>query len=316
MTKIVKTDGGAVPVTDTHRHLVAAAGLELVEVDSAATHSIATRAALGDVVALVVLKERIGAEPLNSLPSCRVVARLGSGLDGIDLDMARERGIVVTNAPFANTEEVATHALAMILSLVRRLHRFDAAVRSGTWSYITTGAGMRRPSATTVAVVGLGRIGSRVAAQASALGFRVLAYDPVVSQAPAGVSRASFADVVAEADVLTLHVPLLESTRGLIGRGVLAAMRPGAMVVNVSRGGLIDENALADALADGSLSGAAVDTFDAEPLPPQSRLWTAPGLIITPHAAHHSVESEREKLQVALEDVVRVIEGRAPHFLV
>jgi phosphoglycerate dehydrogenase-like enzyme len=314
MPKIVKTDGGAVPITDTHRHLVAAAGLELVEVDSAATNAIAMRAPLKDVVALVVLKERIGSEPLDSLPSCRIVARLGSGLDGIDLDVARERGIAVTNAPFANTDEVATHALAMVLVLVRRLHRFDAAVRSGTWSYITTGAGMRRASATTVAVVGLGRIGSRVATQASALGFQVLAYDPVVTQAPAGVSRVTFADAVAEADVLTLHVPLTESTRGLIGREVLAAMRPGAMLVNVSRGGLVDEDALADALAEGRLSGAALDTFDAEPLPRQSRLWAAPGLIITPHAAHYSVESEREKLRVALEDVVRVIEGRPPHF--
>jgi len=247
-----------------------------------------------DASALIVQWAPITADLLDRLPSVRFISRLGIGYDMIDIAAASERGVLVANTPAYCVEEVATHTIAMILGLGRGLLGYDRAVRTGEWSAVTATPMAVRPSATTVAVVGYGRIGSLVALRCRALGFRVIVADPVV---PAdrilrdGLEPVTLADAVAEADVLTLHAPLTAATHHLIGAPAIASMKQGSAIVNTCRGQLIDEDALADALETGRIAGAAIDVFATEPLPSRSRLRMLDNVLITPHAAWYSPQA-------------------------
>lgn len=270
-------------------------------------------AAARDATALIVQWAPVTAAALDRLPACRFVSRLGIGYDMIDVAAATERGVAVANTPDYCVEEVAAHTLALVLSLARRIAPLDAAVRAGRWSVVADAPGALRPSRTTLAVIGFGRIGSLTAAHAAALGFRVVVHDPHV---PAETVRAAghepfpLADALAAADIVSLHVPLTAQTRHLLDTKALARTKPGVLVVNTCRGGLVDEGALARALHDGRVAGAGLDVFEEEPLPAGSPLRDAPNVLLTPHAAWYSPASLEELPRRAARQVVDFLAGR------
>jgi len=271
---------------------LAAAGLRVRRAASPSADDIVAAAA--GASALIVQWAPITADILDRLPELRFISRLGIGYDMIDVDAATERGILVANTPAYCLDEVATHTLAMVLALGRGLIAYDRAVRAGAWSAVDARPMGLRPAATTLAVIGYGRIGKLVARRGAALGFRVVVSDPMVPDADIradGLEPAPLGEAIARADVLTLHVPLTDATRHMIDARALATMKPGAVLVNTCRGPLVDEEALADALGAGRLAGAAIDVFESEPLPATSRLRALDSVILTPHAAWYSPQA-------------------------
>jgi phosphoglycerate dehydrogenase-like enzyme len=242
--------------------------------------------------AVVVTLQRLSAGIIEAFaPSVRVIGRAGVGVDTIDLTVAKERGIAVVNQPAYGAPEVATHALALLLALERRLAAADAYVRAG-WH---GGPGLGRIRAlddATMGVVGGGRIGRAFIDRVRPLVREVVVYDPAPVDLPAGVARAdSLPELLERSDLLSLHLPLVPATRGLIGRAELDLLPAGAVVINVSRGGILDEDALAELLHSGHLAGAGLDVFETEPLPPASPLLATPNTLLTPHCASASERS-------------------------
>jgi phosphoglycerate dehydrogenase-like enzyme len=271
-----------------------------------------------DADALIVLVEQITRPVIENLENCRSITRLGVGVDSVDVAAATERGIWVTNVPDANYLEVSTHAMALALASSRRIVDFDRTIKSAGWaSTVAVGEGMRRPQAQTFGLLGLGRIGRRVAVMAKAVGYRVVAFDPAIDPGDAsadGVELVTFDELVRGSDILSLHVPLTESTRNVIDAGVIDRMPAGAVLVNVSRGGLVDEAALAAAIRSGHLAGAGLDAFVHEPLEPASPLRGLDRVLLSPHAAHFSVESWHETRRKAIEEAARVLRGEEPRY--
>ncbi len=230
-----------------------------------------------------------------------VIGRAGAGVDNIDMDAATRAGIAVFNAPAANTRSTAELTFGLLLAAVRRLAEADASVRRGEWK-----RGQIRGiqlSGKTLGVIGLGRIGSAVAARARAFGMRIVAHDPFVDAQRAhdmGLDLVGIDKLLRKSDVVTLHVPLRDDNRGLIGREQIAGMPPGSILVNAARGGLVDESALAEALKSGHLAAAGIDVFEKEPLPADSPLREAPHIVFSPHLGASTLEAQREvSLQIA-----------------
>lgn len=257
-------------------------------------------------IVMITPYARLTAADFPTMAKCRAVIRYGIGYDNIDVDAAKEAGIPVSIVPGTASEEVASHAFAMGLALARRLPAGDAAIRALSWAGII---GFDTPvlSDLEVGVVGMGRIGQHVARMWTAVGARVRGYDPFVTES--FVEMAELADVLENSDVVSLHLPLTKETQHLVDAGVLAKMRKGATIVNVSRGGLIDEIALSEALTSGHIAGAGIDTFAQEPLEPEHPLRAAPNTILTPHIAWRSDRSTGalqdgavERVRLALTD--------------
>jgi phosphoglycerate dehydrogenase-like enzyme len=246
----------------------------------------------------------VTAELLDRLPRLRLICTQSAGYDTVDVAAARERGIWVANVPDAATEEVASHALAMALGLLRGLPFLDRRVRAGEWD--GTAERPRRISAATLGIIGMGRIGRRLAGMASGLFGEVLGHDPLAggAQWPPGVRRVGLRELLSSSDVVSLHVPLTEETRGMLGREELAAMRPGAALVNVARGELVDHDALADLLDSGHLVGAALDVLPVEPPPAGWALLRHPRILFTPHAAYLSEHSAASYVLTQAENAV------------
>jgi D-3-phosphoglycerate dehydrogenase / 2-oxoglutarate reductase len=314
MMRVVKTDG---ILTTTPAALAHFAGLPVEFVDRPCLTERELIENCADADALLVIREPINEKVIRSLQKCRIISRFGVGLDNIDVPAATARGIRVANVPDANTDEVATHALALMLSLARRLPKYDASIRAGRWTPLADGAGTLRPKNMTLGMLGFGRIGRDVARKAAAFGFGILVHDPAVDSdtvRAAGYEPGTFEDVIRESDILSLHLPLTTATAGLISRDVIRKMKRGAILINVSRGGIIDELALAEALVEGRLAGAGVDAFSTEPLDPASPLIRAPNTILTPHSAHYSEQSIAETLSKAFANVAAVLKGQAPRY--
>lgn len=316
MMRVVKTDG----VLETHdddRAQFSGLDITFEEIISLTEDALIENCA--GAAGLLVLREPITARVLDALPDLRVIGRFGVGLDSIDVQAATDRGVIVTNVPDSNIVEVASHAIAMAMALTRRLHKYDASVRSGKWDFEGPGEGIRRVTTQVLGIVGFGKIGQRVATSARAIGYEVWAYDPFISDAAiadAGVKPASLDEIIEGADVTSLHLPLTESTRNIIGAEQLARFKNDSNLINVSRGGLIDEDALAEALSLGMLAGAGLDTFSEEPLSPDSPLRALDNVILSPHAAHYSAESYAETRSKAFRDVARVLRGETPLYAV
>ncbi|THF60517.1 hydroxyacid dehydrogenase [Pseudothauera rhizosphaerae] len=253
---------------------------------------------IGGARALIVRnRTQVTAELLARAPALRVIGRLGVGLDNIDLDTCRTRGIAVHHAPGANAQAVAEYALAMTLVTLRGSYGATAEVAAGAWPRAALGNG-GEAAGRTLGLVGFGDIGQRTARLARAIGLGVVAYDPAHGpDAPvwqsSGVECVDLPTLLARADAVSLHLPLNPATRGLFGRDTLARMRPGAVLINTARGGIVDEAALADALRRGHLSGAALDVFAHEPLPSGSPLAGLPNVWLTPHVAGLTREANR-----------------------
>jgi len=241
------------------------------------------RAPQDDVVAVLTIGKPVGAELFAQLPALRVVGTATVGFDHIDIDAAEERGVAVVSVPDYCTQEVADHTLALLYALVRGVVALDRDVLRGGWNSRAAGS-LRTIAELRIGIVGLGRIGGAVATRLLALGAEVWAND-VLPVARDGVRFVEFDDLLAECDVVTLHVPLTRETRGLIGRAQLRSMKSDALLVNTSRGAVVDIGAVLEALRAGRLGGAALDVLPQEP-PPMAPL--APNLVLTPHAAYYS----------------------------
>lgn len=265
---------------------------------------------LGDAVGVIASTDPFDASVFSACPNLKVIARTGVGVDAIDMAAATEAGVVVATTPGANEEAVADHALAMILALQRRLAENDAAIREGRWDR----AGSLTPSdlyGATVGLIGSGVIGRAVIRRLRAFGSTIVIYDPFLAEAPDGTELVDLPTLLARSDVITVHAPLTDGTRGLLGAEQFAAMKPGAYVVNVSRGGILDEAALAESISSGHLGGAGLDTFEREPIG-DSPLRELPTVILSPHIAGLSHRSIAAMTEAATQAVLDVIAGRLP----
>jgi D-3-phosphoglycerate dehydrogenase len=273
------------------------------EVRIAGSEEPATIAAVAsDAQALLIGYSPVGAEMLDALPGLRIVATQSVGTDMVDLAACAARGISVSNVPASATEEVAVHALAMALSLVRGLPRFDRSTRSGEWNPGAADA-LARPSSLTVGVLGLGRIGRRFAGLAAPIFGEVVGYDPADFAVP-GIERLGLEAVLRRADVLSLHLPLLSETSRLLDAQRLGMLPANARIVNVSRGALIDQAALLEALDSGRLAGAALDVLEVEPPDPSDALLRHPKVLVSPHVAFLSPQSEIDYVVHQAENVI------------
>src|SRR5690242_2603496 len=243
------------------------------------------QAALKDCEGLIVRSEtKVTADLLDAATSLRVIGRAGVGVDNIDVSAATIRGVVVMNAPDGNTITTAEHTIALLISLARSIPQASSSLKAGRWERKKfIGVELQGK---TLGIVGLGRIGRVVASRARAMGMQIVAYDPFIAPEQARdleIELAPLDDVYARADFLTVHTPLTAETRGLIDREVLGKMKPGARIVNCARGGLVDEDALREAIEKGTIAGAALDVFSQEPPAPEHPLLNLDQVIVTPH---------------------------------
>lgn len=271
-----------------------------------------------DADALLVNMAPLNAEAIAGLGRCRVLSRYGVGLDNVDQRAASERGIKVQNVPGYCDREVAEHTLGLILALARRIPERDAAVRAGKWNAVQPG---RRVAGTTLGILGFGGSGRAVARASLGLGFKeVLVWSPHISDArieafldgtPASlgitVRPSPFADLLAASDWITIHLPLLADTRGLFDGKAFGLMKKGSHFINTSRGGLVDEAALAEALRSGHLGGAGLDVYQGEPLPADSPLRDLPNMVYSDHSAYASVESIIDLRRRTVENALDVL---------
>ena len=269
--------------------------------------------------ALVVRSQtRVDTELLSAAaPRLSVVGVASVGTDRIDLQAATRAGVMVVNAPTGNTIAAAEHTIALMLALVRRIPPADASLRAGEWERGRfTGAELRHK---TLGIIGLGKIGKAVARRAAGFEMRVIAHDPYLTEEQAaehGARLVGLPELLLRADVITVHTPLTAHTRGLIGQAQIEAMKPGAVVLNVARGGIVDESALASALADGRLAGAAVDVFAAEPMAPDNPLRAAPNTVLTPHLGASTSEAQDRVAVEMAEQVLEALAGVTPTYAV
>jgi D-3-phosphoglycerate dehydrogenase len=311
---VVVTFQGFDPEDDESAGVLAAADLDVRFAPKTGPRSPAEVAMLmSDAVAGVVSTDPFERSVFDACPRLRVLARVGVGVDSIDLDAATEAGVVVTTTPGANDQAVADHTLALILAAVRRVVEADASVRRGEWRRGRDDCGWELHGRT-VGIVGLGAIGQAVARRVRGFDCVVLAYD-VVPRSVDGVEMVPLAELLERSEIVTVHVPLLEETRGLIGRAEMDLLRPEAIVVNAARGGVVDENALVEALTSGHIRGAALDVFVEEP-PAGSPLLALPNVVLSPHVAGLSVDSMQRMLRLAARSVVSVLAGDEPRGIV
>jgi glycerate dehydrogenase len=265
---------------------------------------------------LITNKARIGSEVIEDTPSLRFIAVTATGFDCVDVAAARQRGIPVSNVPEYGTDSVAQYVFALLLELCHHVARHDEAVRAGEWSRQPDFSLRKTPlielAGKTMGIVGFGRIGRRVGELARAFGMAVLAYD--LYPGPALEDRASawcdLDDLFTRADVISLHCPLTPQTTGLVQSDRLRLVKPGAMLINTARGGLIVEQDLAEALATGRLAVAAVDVASSEPIRPDNPLLSAPRCLITPHIAWATLEARRRLMQTTVANLAAFLDGR------
>ncbi|MCL6431087.1 MAG: C-terminal binding protein [Anaerolineae bacterium] len=291
--------------------------VDLVHLDARRPEQIMPHAA--DADALMVQFAPVNREVIASLRRCRVISRYGIGVDMIDVQAATERGIMVANVPDYCIEEVSTATLAFLLCLNRRVIPQDRAVRAGSWAYPPQEALPVRLSRQVLGIVGLGQIGRAVAVKALALQLRVLAYDPYIDVsrvATLPVALVGLEELLRTSDYVTLHCPLTEETRHLIGAAELAMMKPTAYLINMSRGPVVDQNALYEALARHRIAGAALDVLAQEPPSPDEPLLRLDNVILSPHSASLSDESVQELRRETARSVVDVLKGGYPRSVI
>jgi D-3-phosphoglycerate dehydrogenase len=276
-----------------------------------------------DVDALIVgAVEPLDRAALSTLTKCRIISRRGVGLNNIDVGAATDLGIPVAYVPAASVHEVSDHALALIFDLERRISVLDRSVKAGLWTkggndLPKARAGMRRLAELSLGVIGYGRIGRELARKAAPSFRTVIVHDPMLEEGPVDdTSRAvELPDLLREADVISLHVPLTPQTSHLFDAAAFAQVKPGLTLVNTSRGGLIDTEALIWALADGRVGHAGLDVSEEEPLPPQSPLLGMDNVLLTGHSASSSIQSAVELRETTVKAVLDALRGAQPEFL-
>lgn len=293
-------------------------GIRWIEGQHRTPETVLAAARDGDVVMIQSVRPLLGRAIIEELHRCRCFVRLGIGYDSIDVEAATQRGIPVCNIPTYCIEDVAEHTLALLMNSVRRITHQDRWIRAGQWD--RSGARpTRRMQGCTLGLVGFGRIGRTVARQASGLGLRILVFDPylnadVVAQHDA--EQVTLEALLQNSDFLSVHCPLTSDTHHLLDRKAFHNMKGGVFLVNTSRGPIIDEVALAEALQSGKVWGVGLDVFEQEPLPLDSPLRAFDNVTFTPHVSANSEESVEELYSVACEIAIDVYHGRRPRSVV
>jgi D-3-phosphoglycerate dehydrogenase / 2-oxoglutarate reductase len=292
-------------IADTGIALLEGSGFTVVDATSADRQALL--GLLADADALIIRSAtKADAELLESAPQLKVVGRAGVGVDNVDLDVATRRGVVVVNAPQSNILSAAEHTIALILASARNVAQAHAALTEGRWER-SQWEGIELHGKT-LAILGLGKIGALVAQRMSAFGMRLVAYDPFVSKARAaqmGVELVTLDEALRQGDFITIHLPKTPETANLLDEKRLALCKPEARVINVARGGLVDEQALANAVSKGVIAGAAVDVFTKEPAPADNPLFGVPGIIVTPHLGASTTEAQ-DKAGVTIAEQVKL----------
>ncbi len=268
-----------------------------------------------DADAILVAGTPIDREVLEGLDKCKVVVRYGVGVDNIDLTAATERGIVVAHIPDFCTEEVSTHALALLLACGRQLRRLDAGIHSGGWFTPALPHEVKRE---TLGIIGIGRIGSALARKVRPLEMNIIAYDPYLDEAvirERGAAKVSLEELLKTSDYVSLHAPLTPETRHMIGARELAMVKPTAFLINTARGPEVDEAALIEALQKETIGGAGLDVFETEPLPADSPLRAIANVILTPHLAFFSPASVSKLAVEVGRAAAAVLSGRWPKYV-
>lgn len=256
----------------------------------------------------------VGADLIAEAGRCRLICEFGVGIDNIDVAAATAAGMYVSRVPAYCVEELAEHALALVLASTRGIVRFHDGVRRGLWDHRQAGR-LYRTRGRTLGIVGLGHVGAALAARAAPLGYRILATDPAAdahARRDLPIEPVALPRLLAEADVVSLHAPLTPATRGLIDADGLASMKPTAYLVNTARGGLVDQPALLAALRAGRIAGAALDVLATEPPRDGEALLDLPNVIVTPHAGFYSEESMRDLVDGVFTEVRAVLRGESP----
>ncbi len=248
---------------------------------------------------------------LENLPKCKVISRYGVGVDSVDLKAATNLGIIVANVPDYCMDEVASETIAMILTLIRKTAFFDRKVKSGDWDF-HSGIPIYRTKGKTLGLIGCGKIGLEVAKRISGFGVKVITFDPYLEKAPEGTELKDFDIVLRESDFLSIHCPLNDSTRHLLGEKEFKKMAKKPLLINTSRGPIVDEKALIQALEEGLLSGAGLDVLEKEPPDPQSPLLKMENVVLSPHVGFYSVESISELKRRTAKNVSDVLTGKWP----
>lgn len=253
---------------------------------------------------------------IDRLEKCKIIARYGIGLDGIDLRAATERGVIVSNSGDYCTNEVANHTIGLILSFARGISQYSNLTKSGNWHFLSVKS-IRRLSILTLGLYGYGKIAREIARKALCLGFSVIAYDPFVKKGDnEKVNLVDFKTLLQESDYLSIHCPLNNQTRHRFGENEFKAMKKSSYLLNVARGAVVNENALINALKDGLIAGAALDVLEKEPPLSNNPLLNMDNVIITPHAAFYSQESYREYKYTTANAIVTVLKGGIPETIV
>ncbi|NKX92431.1 C-terminal binding protein [Sanguibacter hominis ATCC BAA-789] len=275
-------------------------------------------AACADADGILVQYARITGELMDRLPRLRVIGRYGVGVDSVDIPAATARGIAVCNVPDYGTESVSDHAIGLTLAVARGIPRLDRGLRAGAFD-LPAVRPLYQTRARVFGVLGLGLIGTATARKAAGLGYEVIGYDAAAPDGATefrGVTHVSLDELLERSQVLSIHTPLTDETRGMIGYAQLDRMRSDAIIVNTARGGVIDTDALVDALRAGALGGAGIDCHEAEPLPADHPLTTFDNVVLTPHLAWYTEESYDELKRRTIENVVDVCSDRAPRNIV
>jgi D-3-phosphoglycerate dehydrogenase / 2-oxoglutarate reductase len=260
----------------------------------------------------------LDAAKIAQLIRCKIIAHYGTGYDRVDVAAATARGIWVTNGPLYAVDEVSSHAIALLLAVTRKIVQADRAVRAGQW-HIKPIVPLRRIAGRTLGLLGFGNIARATGRKGRALGLDVIAYDPYLNEAlfaSENVRPVDLKTCLVEADIVSIHLPLTAETRGIVSREAIALMKPGAVIINTSRGPVVDEPALVHALGEGRLAGAGLDVFAEEPLRTDHPLLSLPNVVVSGHIGFYSEESIAQAQRDAAQQVLEALQGRPPVFLV
>ncbi len=275
-------------------------------------------AAAFDADAIMSQYAPVSGNVIDRLEKCKIVSRYGVGYDVVDVRRATEKGICVANVPDYCMDEVSDHAMALLLAWARKIPQYDRRVKQGVWDYKTETPIFRMRNQT-LGLIGFGRIPRAFAGKARTFGLRVLVHDPYVSDdavLQAGCQPAALQELLRESDYVSVHTPLTDDTRGMMNRGLFRQMKPSALFINTSRGPVVREEDLIEALRQGWIAGAALDVVEREPISPDHPLLKMDNVILTPHVAWYSEQSEAEMRTKCAMNVVDVLQGRYPAYLV
>jgi len=319
--KVVITDFDFGDV-DVEKEILEAAGAEVIALQAKSQEDLFDVAPA--CAAMINQYARVGKETILRMQSCEVIARYGVGVDIVDVDTATKRGILVTNVQDYCTEEVADHAIALWLTLARKLPEYDRATHAGVWQW-QSGKPVYRLRGRTMGVVSLGKIGQAISARAQAFGVKLIAYDPFLPTEVAAkldVELVGKSELIARSDYILMQAPMTSDTYHFLSDAEFATMKPGAILVNTGRGPTVDNAALYRALTDGTLAAAGLDDPEEEPAkraswtPDDNPLFTLPNVLVTPHAAYYSEESIRAARVTAATQVAKVLTGQTPDYTV